>query len=36
VQQAFLLDGDEDVEVTVTKLISFDDTPLASAVISVK
>ncbi|MBK7819740.1 MAG: DUF5067 domain-containing protein [Tessaracoccus sp.] len=36
VQQAFLLDGKDDVELTVTELISFDDTPLASAVISVK
>lgn len=36
VQQAFVLDGEEDVELTVTELISFDDTPLAEAVISVK
>lgn len=36
VQQAFLLDGEDDVEITVTELISFDDTPLASATISVK
>lgn len=36
VQEAYVLDGDADVEIEVTELISFDDALLASATISVK